>query len=665
MLFGEQPHLGNAAVPRERPFEGTSAPPEQELGDGFQFALYLFPELEDWLPLLRRLGLSPGDSAYLASFASRNGTDLQTELLASGLVDEEEFCKALAAELGIGRLDRIDPERLVLSDEEAITCLRRSSWRVPIKFVENDGALSYLLVPERLDLGHLRRSIADRPRIRGRLRLVAPSAMRAALHVRLRQFLMRGATAGLFDRHPEMSARITANFWQGSVFGILLLALPAALLIAPGDTWVVLHVAFSFFFLACVGLRFAALASFGPQPVRKLPSVLAADLPVYSVLVALHREAEVVPQLLAALQRIEWPASKLDIKLVCEEDDHATLAAIRALPLPRHLEVVEVPVFGPRTKPKALAYALPLARGDFVVLYDAEDHPHPKQLLQAWRKFLTSPPEIACIQAPLEITNRGAGMISRMFAFEYAALFRGLVPWLSGNRMLVPLGGTSNHFRRAVLDEVGGWDPYNVTEDADLGMRLARFGYRTETISCPTWEAGPDTLAAWLPQRTRWFKGWMQSWLVHMRDPALLLRELGPASFVIGQILFAGMVLSALAHPFLLFTGVVLVVDLALARSSGSWKSVLLTVDIVNIACGYLSFLLLGWQTLKVREKFGFWMVVLFTPVYWMLMSVAAWRAAWQLWRKPHLWEKTPHRPLRRVAGTGVGTTSAASPRRR
>jgi cellulose synthase/poly-beta-1,6-N-acetylglucosamine synthase-like glycosyltransferase len=649
MLFGELPHLDNAAVPQERPFEGAPAPLEQGPDDGFHFALYLFPELEDWLPLLRRLRLSPGDGAYLAAIASRNGTDFQTELLASGLVGEEDFCTALAAELGIRRLDHIDPERLIVSDELALSWLRRESWRIPIKLAEADGTTSYVLVPERLGIGHLAGLIAAYPKIRARLRLAAPTALRAALLARVRPTLVRSATTSLFDRYPDLSARIVANAWQGSIAGALLVALPAALWVAPGDVWVGLHFIFSFFFLACVSLRFAALASVGPQRSHKVPAVPAADLPAYSVLVALYREAEVVPELVAALQRIDWPASKLEIKLVCEADDHVTLAAIRALAPPGNMEVVEVPVFGPRTKPKALAYALPLTSGDFVVLYDAEDHPHPKQLLQAWQKFRESPPDVACVQAPLEIVNRGAGIVARMFAFEYAALFRGMLPWLSGNRMLLPLGGTSNHFRRTVLEEVGGWDPHNVTEDADLGMRLARFGYRTETIACPTWESGPDTLSTWLPQRTRWFKGWMQTWLVHMRDPALLMRELGPASFVIGQILFAGMVLSALAHPFLLLTGVILVIDLALARPTGNWKSVLLTIDIVNIACGYLSFLLLGWQTLKLRERFGFWMIVLFTPIYWMLMSVAAWRAVWQLWRRPHHWEKTPHQPLRRA----------------
>ena len=621
-------------------------------GDGFVFALYLFPELDDWLPLLRRMSVSPGDAAYLAALAGRNGTDFQTELLASGLVDEAAFSRVLADEIGVGHLAFVDPERLIVPDELAVASLRRRAWHIPLKLAEKDGATSYVIVPDRIGLGHLRRLVAEHPRIAGRLKIAAPGALRAALLSRVGQLLASRATSDLFDRFPDLSARIVANAWQGSVVGALLVAFPATLWVAPRETWFVLHFFFSFFFLSCVGLRFAALLSAGPRRARETPAVPASELPVYSVLVALYHEAELVPELVAALEKIDWPKAKLEIKLVCEADDHATLAAIRALALPRNIEVVEVPVFGPRTKPKALAYALPLAAGEFVALYDAEDHPHPKQVLSAWQKFRDSPPEVACVQAPLEIANRGAGIVARMFAFEYAALFRGMLPWLSANRLLLPLGGTSNHFRRAVLEEVGGWDPYNVTEDADLGMRLARFGYRTETIASPTYESGPDTFATWLPQRTRWFKGWMQTWLVHMRDPLLLMRELGPASFVISQILFAGMVLSALAHPFLLFTGMVLVVDLALARPTGNWKSVLLTVDIVNVACGYLSFLLLGWQTLKLREKLGFWKIVLFTPVYWMMMSVAAWRAVWQLWRKPHLWEKTPHRPMRSKAPT-------------
>jgi len=201
-----------------------------------------------------------------------------------------------------------------------------------------------------------------------------------------------------------------------------------------------------------------------------------------------------------------------------------------------------------------------------------------------------------------------------------------------------------------VLEEVGGWDPFNVTEDADLGVRLARFGYHTQTMNCPTYETPPESFATWLPQRTRWFKGWMQTWLVHMRDPLSAIRDLGLGSFLIAQILFAGMVLSALAHPFLLVTGLVLAVDLALARPMGVWKSALLGVDVVNVSFGYLSFLLLGWQVLDRKERKGFWKIVLLTPVYWMMMSIASWRAVWQLRRRPHHWEKTPHRAAVPVA---------------
>jgi cellulose synthase/poly-beta-1,6-N-acetylglucosamine synthase-like glycosyltransferase len=647
MLIGDVPHLNDAAVTREMPFEGAAARTKLAPDDGYPFAIHMFPVLGDWLPVLRRLQMPAGDAAYIAALASRNGTDFQSELLISGLVTEQEFSIALAEELGVGHVRTVEPDQLVISEELAIAALRLRSWRLPMKLASKDGATNYLIVPDGIGVSHLLRLIADHPKIRTRLKLVGPGVLRTALLARVRQALVRRATYDLFDRHPEVSARIVVNAWQGVIVGAFLAALPVALWLAPGATWLAMHFLFSFFFLACVALRFAALAAVRRKRDPAAPAK-TTDMPVYSLLIALYREAEVVPELVTALERIDWPRGRLEIKLVCEADDRATLDAVRAMPLPLNMEVVEVPAFGPRTKPKALAYALPLASGEFVALFDAEDRPDPKQLLHAWQKFRESPPDVACIQAPLEIVGRRAGMIARMFAFEYAALFRAMLPWLSGRRLMLPLGGTSNHFRRSALEEVGAWDPYNVTEDADLGMRLARFGYRTETIDCPTWEQAPDTFATWLPQRTRWLKGWMQTWLVHMRDPVRLFRELGPGSFVVGQILFAGMVLSALAHPFMLGTGLILAVDLALDRPITGWKSTLLTIDIVNVACGYLSFLLLGWQVLGLREKLGFWKVVLFTPIYWMMMSMAAWRAVWQLWRAPHLWEKTPHQAMRR-----------------
>ncbi len=556
MPFGELPYLDNAAIPQERPFEGASS---AEPDAGLLFARYLFPELSEWQPLLRSLDIPLDRAAALAALARKNGTDFQTELLISGEIGEEDFYRALAVELGLGYAASLEPERLIVTDAIAAAFLRRRTWHIPVKIAEKDGATCYLIAPEQIGLGRLRQMVESRPAIACRLKVISPKILRGALFARVRPILAKAAVSDLFDRFPDFSARIVANAWQGSVLGAALVAFPAALWVAPGETWAGLHFFFSFFFLACVGLRFAALRSAPPRASAPAAPVLAADLPVYSVLVALYKEAAIVPSLVEALDRIAWPKSKLEIKLVCEEDDFATLEALRALALPRNMEVVEAPVFGPRTKPKALAYAFPLVSGEFVALYDAEDHPHPMQLVHAWQKFEASAPDLACVQAPLEISNRGSGPVSLMFGFEYAALFRGLLPWLSRKRLLLPLGGTSNHFRRAVLEDVGGWDPYNVTEDADLGVRLARFGYRTETVPCPTYEAAPDTLGTWLLQRTRWFKGWMQTWLVHMRDPFRLARDLGFGSFLIAQILFAGMVVSALAHPFLVLTAFVLV----------------------------------------------------------------------------------------------------------
>ena len=636
--------LGHIADPTQAHPPATVLRTARRQADARQHpAGHLFPELLDWLPLLRRLSVSLEQAGWLVRLARRNGSGFQAELLASGLVGESAFYRALAAELGLGFVAHVDPGRLIVNETLAISLLRRASWHFPVKLEEADGATTYLVAPDRLDPGRLRGLVERYPRIRGRLKIVAPGVLRRALSARLRPLLARHATVGLFERSPHFSARIVANAWQGFVIGAALVALPAVTLVAPLEAWATLHFFLSFFFLACVGLRFAALYSPAAPPAAPASAVRRARLPSYSVLVALYDEAESVPGLVAALKRLDWPRDRLDIKLVCEADDAATLAALDQLDLPRHFDIVRVPVGGPRTKPKALCYALPLAGGEYVALYDAEDRPDPGQLVAAWQAFDAAASDVGCVQAPLEIANREAGAIARMFAFEYAALFRALLPWLSARGLLLPLGGTSNHFRRSVLDRVGGWDPFNVTEDADLGVRLARFGYRTQTIACPTAEPAPVSFATWLPQRTRWFKGWMQTWLVHMRDPVRLVAELGPGSFLIAQILFAGMVVSALAHPFLVVTGLVLLVDLAMARPMTLWKSMLFGVDLVNVACGYLSFLLLGWQTLGRSERRGFWKVVLFTPVYWMMMSLAAWRAVWQLCRRPHHWEKTPH----------------------
>jgi cellulose synthase/poly-beta-1,6-N-acetylglucosamine synthase-like glycosyltransferase len=616
---------------------------------GRHLAEIFFPELAEWQSVLTRLSVPLQTAIEVAIRARADAGDFRSALLASGAVTPSDLIRAMADDLGLGLIEAVDPSKIIVSEQHSIALLRGRNGQIPVKLMDKDGGVAFLITPERLRLDAMRERIAAHPALARHLKLVDPQVLRAAVLDHARPLLARMATFGLFERFPALSARIVANAWQGSMVGAILTALPVGLFLAWDSVLAVAHVFATFFFFACVALRFAAVASIRPlkpQPPAAMPD---GETPVYSILVALYRETALVPDLLAALDRLVWPRDRLEIKLVCEADDTGTLAVISALGLPPHIEVIEVPRHGPRTKPKALAYALQMSGGEFVALYDAEDDPHPMQLVEAWQRFHRSGPDLAAVQAPLEISNPQDGLIARMFAFEYAGLFRGMVPWLSDRRMMLPLGGTSNHFRRAALEKVGGWDPFNVTEDADLGMRLARFGYRTEVISCPTFESAPKCFKVWLPQRTRWFKGWSQTWLVHMRDPVHLGRELGFKSFLVAQVLFAGMLASALLHPLLLATFAFLSIELLLSRPLGPLRSVLLAFDVVNIVCGYLSFLLLGWQTLTKQERSGFWKIVLFTPLYWVLLSWAGWRALWQLWRRPHHWEKTPHEPVPRT----------------
>ncbi len=280
-------------------------------------------------------------------------------------------------------------------------------------------------------------------------------------------------------------------------------------------------------FLCVVLLRIVALvevvlAASAParREVAAADCVADAETPVYSVLVPLFREAGVLPCLLQALEALDYPRAKLEVLLVLEAADLDTQAILLSLHLPPAFRTVIVPEGGPRTKPKALNYALQLARGDYVVVYDAEDRPEPDQLRRALAMFRRAPPQLGCVQAQLNIYNPRASWFARQFTLEYSALFDAILPALARLGLPVPLGGTSNHFRRETLVAVGGWDPFNVTEDADLGFRLARRGWRTALLQSTTWEEAPVSFSRWFRQRTRWLKGWSQPETYHLCSDA-------------------------------------------------------------------------------------------------------------------------------------------------
>ena len=603
--------------------------------------------VQEWLPILTKLGLSISETRMIVKISQTNGTSIAREIIANGLANEETLFSALATHLSLPFITNIDPSHIMLDEQQREFALSSRSGIPLVVMDDGDGRIFHLLTLPDIEPEVVASWLARWPDIADRVVLAAPSSLRTALLQRSRDKMLDEAQNRLFLSMPQYCARIVASGRQGIYIGMLLIVLPIFLSIWPFTTMLALHFLGFLAFSACVTLRVMALSGLQKMRLTKLPQPKAYDFPVYSVLVALYHEREVLPQLLTALERLKWPRSKLEIKLLCEADDHETLDYLRSQNLKPWFEIIEVPAGLPRTKPKALAYGLPLTSGEFITLYDAEDRPHPLQLVAAWHRFNESDGNLACLQAPLIVTNTSASPLSRMFGFEYSALFRGLLPFLARNNLVVPPGGTSNHFRRAALQEIGGWDAHNVTEDADLGLRFKRFGYNVDVISYPTFEDGPEEPAVWLPQRIRWFKGWLQTWLVHMRSPRQLWRDLGPASFFTMQILFAGALVSALIHPFFLGWIIYAVAKLIFIGSPNMQEMIFAAFGLVNILAGYAAFIALGWSTLLPSEKKSLPLIIVLTPLHWILLSVAAWLSLWELYRRPHHWNKTPHRQAR------------------
>ncbi|WP_234811131.1 glycosyltransferase family 2 protein [Xaviernesmea oryzae] len=460
------------------------------------------------LAALAALGFSKPLLATFAERARRNGTSIESELLHSGQVEEAAYYGAVARFLRLPFIDTIDPASI--ADIPALdTQLQRPN---QIRISHRHRAPQVAVVPEAVRLADFGAALSAMPLLGRDLVITTPSAIRQAAWQAGAGRRVRDTVNRLFDRFPAFSARIVLIGNQGFHAGIGLAALISALIVAPLAALLLLHVLLSLVYFASLLLRLAALTQqrFGTvmPPAFRLQH---GPLPCYTVMVALYREAAVAEQLIASLRRLDWPHSLLDIKLVCEADDRETIAALKALSAGAHFEIVEVPPSEPRTKPKALTYALGAARGEFLAIYDAEDRPHPQQLREAYQRFRASPRELACLQAPLIVTNGQDSWISALFSLEYAALFRGLLPMLANAGMPLPLGGTSNHFRTEALHAAGGWDPFNVTEDADLGLRLYRLGYRSGVIGRQTLEDAPTTMRVWMGQRSRWFKGWLQT----------------------------------------------------------------------------------------------------------------------------------------------------------
>jgi cellulose synthase/poly-beta-1,6-N-acetylglucosamine synthase-like glycosyltransferase len=482
--------------------------------------------------------------------------------------------------------------------------------------------------------------------------VTTPSALsRALISARPEQIAERAAN-GLARTAPHLSYREGLTAGQAWFAAALAAGLSLATLEAPGATWLCVTTALGLALLAATSLRIAAASEpipIEPPPERqRLPD---RDLPVYTILVPLFREGAVLPKLVAALSALDYPAAKLQILLLLESDDVQTRDALARLKLPAFFDVIVVPPGQPRTKPRALNVGLDIAQGEHVVVYDAEDVPDPGQLRLAVSYFARSEPDVACLQARLAIDNTQDTWLTRLFTVEYAALFDVVNPALAVFDLPIALGGTSNHFRTALLRDLGGWDAWNVTEDADLGMRLAGAGYRVCDLPSVTMEEAPRRLSPWIKQRTRWMKGLLQVWITHSRRPVSGFRQLGPTRMLAAAILSFGTVASAAVFPFFTIYAGHQILSGRYLESSTALEVASTAVGTTLFASGVLAVLLPPLVALSRRRTWSLLPLVPLMPLYYLLVSVGAWRGIVELLIDPDRWHKTEH---------GLATTSRA-----
>jgi cellulose synthase/poly-beta-1,6-N-acetylglucosamine synthase-like glycosyltransferase/glycosyltransferase involved in cell wall biosynthesis/O-antigen/teichoic acid export membrane protein len=448
----------------------------------------------------------------------------------------------------------------------------------------------------------------------------------------------------------DKSAFQTTVLWQRVFIFLLFLLFLLSLIKYPLISGIIFVTIISLYYFSDVIFNLYLVSkSLSNPPEMKfgrkvLEKVVDRKLPIYSILCPLYKESEILPYFVESISKLKWPKEKLDVMLLLEEDDVKTIEAAKEMNLPESFRIVVVPHSMPKTKPKACNYGLNIAKGEYVVIYDAEDKPDPWQLKKAYLGFKEKGENVKCLQAKLNYYNSSQNLLTRMFTAEYSLWFDIVLPGLQSINTAIPLGGTSNHFRVRDLQEIGGWDPFNVTEDCDLGMRIFSRGYRTAMIDSVTLEEANSRVGNWIRQRSRWVKGYMQTYLVHMRHPFKFFKENGIHAWLF-QVIVGGKVLSMMINPLLWLTTISY---FALNQLVGPgieklFPPVVFYIAVIALIFGnflYIYYYMIGcarrrhWRLIKY---------VYLVPFYWVLVSIAALKAAYQLVVKPHFWEKTKH----------------------
>ncbi len=450
--------------------------------------------------------------------------------------------------------------------------------------------------------------------------------------------------------HHDLTTIVTFKKTQKIFIALLLLFILLSFVTSPLKTGVsIIAILSAIYFADVLFTLYLTLKSlhFPPEIAftkEEVDSVNDKNLPTYTILCPLYKESEVIGQFVENISKLDWPKNKLDVILLLEEDDVKTIETAEKLKLPKYVRTKIVPHSYPKTKPKACNYGLHNAKGDYLVIYDAEDKPDTDQLKKAYLAYQKLDDHIVCIQAKLNYYNTEQNLLTKLFTAEYSLWFDVILPGLQSIDTIIPLGGTSNHFKTKRLVELGGWDPFNVTEDCDLGVRIFKKGYKTSIIDSTTYEEANSQLNNWIRQRSRWIKGYFQTYLVHMRDPIKFVKEHRGHSLIF-QLIIGLRISFILINPILWLTTISYFVFYNYVGTTieALYPSIVFYMAVFSLIFGNFLYLYNYMIGLAKKEKWGTIKFVFIVPFYWILMSVAAVKAFYQLIVKPYYWEKTHH----------------------
>ncbi len=598
--------------------------------------------------LVRHGLLRPEDLQRALELQRHTGSPLGQILISLGLIRRYDLYRFLARQWGLPFLDllRTHPDPKLIRRSHAELYLREGFIPVRRRGQVYQVAVTRRPTPELERL--IRKALGLPPHAQVVYYVTTDWDIEQVVRRVFRRDVVNAAVFGLYYRHPWESAYTVLTPGQFFVLALGMLALLAGLVWFPYPTLLGLNILVNVAFLAGIVFKFvvslagARYEQAEPVTREEVAALRDDELPTYTILVPVYREANVIRPLLDTLAQLDYPRDKLEILVLLEEDDVETYEAAKAARPPYNVRFIIIPDAPPKTKPKACNVGLFFARGEYLVIYDAEDRPEPDQLKKAVVAFRKGPPNLAVVQAALNYYNSRENFLTRMFTLEYSFWFDYMLPGLDRLGLPIPLGGTSNHFRTQVLRELGGWDPFNVTEDADLGIRAAAHGYRVSVVNSTTYEEANARVGNWIRQRSRWIKGYMQTTLVHLRAPIQLARRIGWKATLGFLMLIAGTPLTFLAAPPLWLMYVVWLLTQARIFDP-FFPPPVLYISLFNLLLGNGIAIYLNMLAVFKRRYYDLIPWALLNPVYWVLHSIAAYKALWQLITKPHYWEKTLH----------------------